>query len=203
VTRRLLLTIVVVAAVAAACGAGTFAAFSSSTSSPSNSFSAGTVSITDSHTGSTALVGLTNAAPAGTTASGCIAVTYGGSLPATVRMYATGVSGAALTPYLKVTVTRGSWSGAAPVYPSCTGFVTTGESNYIGAGTGITFSGMLNALPTSWATASNDPVGGTTEQWTNGEAHVYKVDVQLDSSAPAGAQGQTANAAFTWEAQNQ
>lgn len=202
-TRRVLLTALVIAAVGAACGAGTFAAFSSSTTTPSNSFQAGTVSISDSHTGSTSLVSLSNAAPSSSVQStGCVTVTYGGSLPATVRLYATGVSGAALTPYIKVKITRGSWSGAAPAYPSCTGFVTTGEGTYAG-GTAVVYNGTLSGMPTSWATGSDDPAGGTTEQWTNGEAHVYKFEVNVDSAAPASAQGQSASAAFTWEAQNQ
>jgi predicted ribosomally synthesized peptide with SipW-like signal peptide len=196
VTRKLVLTILVVAAVGAACGVGTYSAFSSSTTTSSNSFAAGTVSITDDHTASTWL-SLTNAAP-GTTTSGCIRVSYGGSLSSTVRMYAT-VTGS-LAQYLKLTVTRGS---GATWGTSCTGFTTTGESTYVNATPGVTFSGTLNGFPTSYATSSNDPAGGTTDPWTNGEAHVYKVDVQLDPAAPAAAQGLSATAAFTWEAQNQ
>jgi hypothetical protein len=188
-TRRLALTIAIVAAVGALSGFGTYSAFSSTTGNSGNSMQAGTVSITDNHTAS-AMLNLTNAKPSDRT-TGCLKVTYNGSLPATVRMYAT--PSGTLAPYLKVTITRGTGGG----YPACTGFTAD-------ASAATTFSGTLNALPASWSAAGDDPAGsGTTEQWTQGETHSYQVDVQLDPSAPAAAQGQSAAVSFTWEARNQ
>lgn len=195
-TRRVLLTVSIVAAVGALCGFGTYSAFSATTTSGSNAMQAGTVSLADDHTAS-AMLALPNAKP-GDRTTGCVKVTYTGSLPATVRMYAT--PSGALAPYLKVTISRGSGGS----YPSCTGFSTTGEGTYVNSTPGVTFSGTLNALPASWATAGDDPAGGATpEQWTQNEAHSYQVDVQLDPSAPAAAQGLAANVSFTWEARNQ
>ena len=194
--RKLLLSVTIVAVVGALCGFGTYSAFSSTTTSGTNSMQAGTVSITDDHTVSTMLA-LSNAKP-GDRTTGCVKVTYTGTLPATVRMYATPSGG--LAQYLKVTITRGSGGS----YPSCTGFTTTGEGTYVNATPGVTFAGTLSALPATWATAGDDPAGGATpEQWTQNESHAYQVDVQLDPSAPAAAQGLTAGVSFTWEARNQ
>lgn len=177
-SRKLLLTIAIVGAVGALAGFGTYSAFSATTSSGGNSMQAGTVSITDDHTASS-LLGLTNAKP-GDTTTGCVKVTYTGSLPADVRMYATPTG--SLAPYLNVTVKRGTGGS----YPSCTGFTSQAT----------TFTGTLATLPTSWSTA-------TSESWAQGEAHSYQVAVTLDPNAPASAQGTSAGVSFTWEARNQ
>ena len=179
-TRKLLLSVAVVAAVGVLTGIGTFSAFSSTTSSGGNSMQAGTVAISDDHTAST-MLNLANAKP-GDRTTGCVKVTYTGSLPASVRMYAN--PSGALAPYLKVTIDRGSGGS----YPSCTGFTATST----------TFSAAMSTLPTSWATSSDDPLG----TWTQGQSQSYRVDVQLDPNAPAAAQGQTASVSFTWEARN-
>jgi hypothetical protein len=177
-TRKLLISIAVVAAVGALTGFGTYSAFSSTTASGGNSMQAGTVSIADDHTAASMLA-LTNAKP-GDTTTGCIKVSYTGSLPSTVRMYAAPTG--ALAPYLNVTIKRGTGGS----YPSCTGF--TPETT--------TYTGALSALPSSWAAAP-------AEQWTQGEAHSYQVAVTLDPNAPASAQGTSAGVSFTWEARNQ
>jgi hypothetical protein len=177
-SRKLLLTVAIVGAVGALSGFGTYSAFSATTSNTGNSMQAGTVSITDDHTASS-LIGLSNAKP-GDTTTGCIKVTYSGSLAADVRMYATPTG--ALAPYLNVTVKRGAGGG----YPSCTGF--TAEAT--------TFTGTLATLPASWA-------GAMSESWTQGESHSYQVAVTLDPNAPASAQGASAGVSFTWEARNQ
>jgi hypothetical protein len=180
-TRKLLLTILVVASVGAVTGFGTYSAFSSTATSSGNSMQAGTVSIGDDHTAA-AMLNLANAKP-GDRTTGCIRVTYTGSLPATVRMYAN--PSGTLAPYLKVTIERGSGGS----YPGCTGFSPTGT----------TFSGTMNTLPASWAAASDDPLG----TWNRNQAQSYRVDVQLDPNAPAAAQGGTAALSLTWEARNQ
>ena len=74
---------------------GSRAAFSASTANGSNTFSAGSVSITDDDAGSV-MFNLSNMVP-GTTATKCINVTYTGSAPANVRMYGT-VGGTGLAP---------------------------------------------------------------------------------------------------------
>jgi hypothetical protein len=187
-TRKLLLTIALVGAIGALSGFGTYSAFSATTTNGGNGMQAGTVSIADNHT-SSAMLSLANAKP-GDRTTGCVTVTYNGTLPATVRMYAS--PSGPLAPYLRVTVSRGSGG----TYPNCTGFTAD-------ASPGVTFSGTLNSLPSSWSSANDDPAGGATEQWTQGEAHSYQVDVQLDQSAPAAAQGLSAAVSLTWEARNQ
>jgi hypothetical protein len=46
-----------------------------------------------------------------------------------------------------------------------------------------------------------DPPSGGPESWTNGESHVYKLEVQLRHNLAA--QGLNATQEFTWEARNQ
>ena len=138
---------------------------------------------------------LSNAKP-GDFTTRCITVTYSGSLAANVRIYAA-VSGA-MGSYVDLTVTRGTNSSA---FPSCTNF-TADSTNYIGAGTGVIYSGTLASFPTSGG-AGNEPTSGSPATWNNGDPHSYKFTATFQSSAPAAAQGSTATADFTWEATNQ
>ena len=89
-----------------------YSAFSRSTANPGNSFAAGTVTVSDNDAGA-AMLSLSSAQP-GNSDTSCIRVLYGGSLDATIRLYAT-VSGS-LAPYLAVTVTRGT--DASPAFYS-------------------------------------------------------------------------------------
>jgi predicted ribosomally synthesized peptide with SipW-like signal peptide len=196
--RRILLSVLAVGVIAAAAGFGTFAAFSSSTSNGGNSFAAGTVLISDDDGGAGVLVSLANAKP-GDSATGCIKVTYTGSLAANVRLYGT-VTGT-LAPYLNVTVTRGT--GAAG-FPGCGAFSADG-TNYIGAGAGVIYSGLLSAYPSTYAAGTVDPASCGSppcgaQSWTNPSNHVYKFVITLANDNNA--QGLSSNATFTWEAQN-
>ncbi len=192
-SRQILRTVLVLGVLCAAIGAATFAAFSGRTTSDSNSFAAGTVAIGDNDAGA-AVVSLAAAAP-GTTSSGCITVTYSGSLDSAVRLY--GAVGGTLGPYVTLTVTRGTQT--TPSFNSCAGF-TPDATNYIGQGAGVMFSGALATFPATYAAGIVDPVTATPETWTTGEAHVYRLDTTLINDNNA--QGKSATAAFTWEAQN-
>ena len=190
--RRLLVAALAVGVIAAVTGAATWSAFSGTTSNAGNSFATGTVSISDND-GSGTLLSLSNAMP-GTTTTGCIKVTYGGSLDADVKLFGT-VSGG-LAPYLTLKVTRGSDSGT---FPSCN--FTPDSRDYIGQGAGVVYNGNLSSFPGTYAAGITDPDnGGGTETWTNAEVHAYKLEVTLQNNASA--QGQSANASFTWEARN-
>ncbi len=188
---------------------GTFAmaaygAFFDNTNAKSNgnSLAAGTVVITDSHTGSTALVSLTNAIPtlSSDTSTGCINVSYSGSLSSNVHIWATVDNSGGLAGYLNVTVTRGTFSPSAPSYPSCTNFVAD-STNYIGQGGGVLYNGTLSAMGTNYATGTVDlSAVGTPATWSNGNSHVYKVVVVLQDNLAA--RSKSASATFTWEAQN-
>jgi len=192
-TRKILRSVVVVATVAACVGAGTYAAFSGTTASAGDGFTAGTVAIGDNDAGAS-VVSLAAAAP-GAVSTGCVAVTYTGSLDAGVRLYAA-LSGT-LAPYLTLTVTRGT--DPSPAFASCSGF-TADATNYLGLGAGVLYNGLLSAFPTSYATGIVDPLTASPETWTTGERHVYRFSVTLVNDNQA--QGKTGAAGFTWEARN-
>jgi predicted ribosomally synthesized peptide with SipW-like signal peptide len=194
-SRKLVLSALVLGAMGLVAGLGTFSSFSSVTTSPANSFAAGTVSLADNDAGA-AMLALTNAKP-GDASQSCIAITYTGTLDAAVHLYGS-VSGS-LNQYLTLTITRGTQSPAT-FGASCTGF-TADTTDYIGQGAGVVFSGNLSTFTAAdWATGLVDPNGGGTETWTTSEVHVYKFVVTLQSANAA--QGLSGTAAFTWEAQN-
>ena len=188
-----LASVVVLTLVALLAGRVTYAAFSSSTANPGNGFAAGTVSLGDDDAG-VAILTLSSVLP-GRADTGCIHVTYGGSLDASVRLYGT-VSGA-LGPYLTLTVTRGT--DGSPAFDSCNSF-TPDSTDYRGAGPGVVYAGPLSAYPADYATAIPDPATGPVETWRPGEDRSYRFTVRLNNNAAA--QGQTADATFTWEARN-
>jgi hypothetical protein len=193
---RPLATAAVVVALAASGGgyATTFAAFSSDSENTANSYAAGTVYLTDNRGApADALPGLAGADP-GEVSSGCVVVTYGGSLPARVRLYAN--SSGAITAYLTVKVTRGSGAGA---FPSCAGF-TPDSTDYAGLGPGVLYDGAVASFPTVGASGLLDPTAGSPSTWTTGSSHTYRFDVEL-SSDPAG-QGQTGTLGFGFRANN-
>jgi hypothetical protein len=191
--RKLLLSLVVLGLLGSIAGWATFSAFSATTTNPNNSFASGTVAISDNDSG-TAMLSLANASP-GTSDTGCIKIDYTGTLSSTVRLYAT-VTGT-LASYLTVVVTRGTDS--SPSFDSCTSF-TADATNYIGAGAGVIYNGLLSAYPANYTAGLVDPLPGSPETWTTSETHSYKFVVTLvDDTA---AQGLSSTAAFTWEARN-
>jgi predicted ribosomally synthesized peptide with SipW-like signal peptide len=181
-------SVVVLVFLVAAVSGGTWAAFTATTDNSGNSFSAGSVTLSDNDSGA-AMLTLTSAAP-GATDTGCIRVSYTGSLPATVRLYGT-TTGTGLDPYLSLTVTRGTISSGA--FDSCANFSADG-TDYIGAGAGVLYSGTLQGYPDDYASGIVDP----TSAWTNGEEHAYRFTVTLQDDNAA--QGKTATQTFIWEA---
>jgi hypothetical protein len=192
--RRPVLLALAVAGVIAAVAVGlTSAAFVGTTSNAGDSFTTGTVSITDNDAGGSMLA--LSAAKPGNSDTSCIKVTYTGSLDSTVRLYAAAAS--PLAPFLQLTVTRGTDS--SPSFDACTNF-TSDATNYIGSGAGVIYSGLLSAYPATYGSGIVDPVSGSPETWTTSEVHSYKFVVSLINN-PA-AQGLSATATFTWEARN-
>lgn len=173
--------------------AGTLAIFTATASNGSNTFTTGTVILGDNDSGA-AMLALSNAKP-GDSDTSCIRVSYTGSLASTVRLYGT-TTGTGLDPYLTLTVTRGALSTA---FDNCTGFVAD-VTNYIGAGSGVVYSGTLQGFADDYATALVDPTSGAPETWTNGETHDYRFVVTVGTSDSG--QGKTASQTFTWEARN-
>jgi len=157
------------------------AAFSDTTTNGSNSWSAGTVDVTDDD-GASVMFNVSGMKP-GDTSTKCIAVNYVGSLTADVRLFGA-VAGTGLASYLNTTVEIGSGGSFA----SCAGFTASSTL----------FSGTLASLGTTHSNFSNAMAGFVGA--TNGNSRTYRFTVSLtDNNA---AQGLNASATFTWEAQN-
>jgi hypothetical protein len=157
------------------------AAFSDTTVNTANSFTTGSVVLSDDDTGS-ALFTAASVSP-GVPVVECISVTYSGTLtPADIRMY--GTSSGVLAGFLDTTIEVGTGGG----YLNCAGFTPT-STIYTGTLTG--FSGTHTNWATGLAvfTAAASPTSTTLR---------FTVDVQ---NVPA-AQGQTGGADFTFEAQD-
>ena len=158
------------------------AAFVDTTDNTANNFQAGTVELTDDDGGVTRMFNLTNMAPS-VMRENCIRVDYTGSLASNVRMYGT-TNGGALAPYLDVTIEVGTGGS----FNDCTGF-TSGSTLYTGT--------MSNFA----ATRTNFTNG--LQGWngaTNPSNRTYRIRVTLQDNNAA--QGLSATAGFTWEAQN-
>jgi hypothetical protein len=173
----------------------TWSAFSNTTDDTSNSTAAGTVAITDND-GGTAMFTMAGMTP-GSTSTACIKVTYTGTLPALVNLYAT-TTGSGLGTYLDLTVTRGTISSGS--FSSCTGFAAD-TTDYFGNGAGVVYSGTLAAYPSTYAAGIADPrTASIAEAWTTNEVHGYKFVVTLQNNAAAA--NKTATTTFNWEARN-
>lgn len=157
------------------------AAFVDTTDNATNTFSAGDVVLNDDDTGSV-LFNVANLAP-GDSRTRCIAVTYTGSLTADVHLYGT-VGGNGLAQYLDLDIDVGSGGDFA----SCTGFVSSSTL----------FNGTLAAFGGANTNFVNG-LGGFTGA-TNPTTRTYRVTVTLQDDNAA--QGLSATAGFTWEAQN-
>jgi hypothetical protein len=156
------------------------AAFVDTTDNTSNQFQAGTVVLNDDDGGVTRLFNLTNMAPT-VVRENCIRVDYTGSLASNVRLY--GSSSGSLGQYLDVTIDVGTGGS----FGNCSGF--TGSNIYTGT------------LSDFAATRTNYTNG--LQGWngaTNPSNRVYRIRVTLQDDNAA--QGLSATADFTWEAQN-
>ena len=187
----------VLALLVLAAGGATFAAYRATTQNDGNRVEAGSVKLSDNGDG-TSLMSMSGAVP-GNTTSACIRVTFDGSLASTVRLYGA-TTGSGLDQYLDLKVTRGTYSPSAPAFKSCTNFQAD-ATNYIGAGNGVIYNGTLQGYADNYAAGLVDPLPGSPESWTNGEAHVYRFDVTLQQNFAA--QTLDASQTFTWEARNQ
>ena len=188
---------VALAVLATAGGTATWAAFTGTTANAGNSVTSGTVALSDndSDTAIFSLSGMT----AASTDTGCIKLTYGGSLASQVRLYGT-TTGTGLDPYLSVTVTRGTFTPSDPAFDSCTNFSADSTTYITGQAPGVIYAGTLQDFPDTYAAGIVDPTSGTPESWTTSESHVYKVQVAVGDED--GAEGKNATQTFTWEARN-
>lgn len=195
ITVKLAATLAVLGVCAALASAVTWSNLNATATNSSNVFTAGTVQIA-SNSGSSAVLSLTNAKPAAVS-TGCIQVTYTGTLPSTVKLYGTG-GGNGLNQYLNLVVTRGTFSGT-PAAGSCTGF-TADATNYIAQGPGVIYSGTIAGWPASAAAALVDPTAGSPATWSTNNSHGYQLQATLQSNAAG--QGLTGSETFTFQADN-
>ena len=156
------------------------AAFVDTTDNTSNQFQAGTVQLTDDDGGVTRLFNLSNMAPT-VMRENCIRVDYTGSLASNVHLY--GASSGALGQYLDVTIDVGTGGS----FNDCTGF--TGSNLY---------TGTLSNFAASRTNFTNGLQGWNGA--TNPSNRTYRIRVTLQDNNAA--QGLSATADFTWEAQN-
>lgn len=188
-TLRWLFWPVVALATLGLVGQASYAAFTAKVSNGSNSLSVGTVNLSDDDSGS-ALLNLTNLKPS-STGSRCIAVTSSGSLPASVKLYATDVATTkGLGSYVTLTITQGTGAG----FGSCSGFTALGSGSAVYSGTLTSFTGA--------ATGYGSGVGSWTPSGTSSETRSFQFAYAVSSSTPDSAQGGTAAFGLTWEAQN-
>ncbi|HLE39352.1 MAG TPA: hypothetical protein VJA44_06840 [Acidimicrobiia bacterium] len=185
-TARIRMSAAVLAVLAAFLVAfqATNAAFSSQTANTANAFAAGTVVLSDNDSG-VAMFATSNMAPADT-ATGCIEVTYSGSLNANVRLFGAVAGGTGLEAYLDLEIDRGS--GTCAVFGTATAVwdnATDGDLGVFLAGATNFATGRDNWAPTGGA--PNDTVP-------------YRFTVTLQNNNAA--QGGSATIDFTWEAQN-
>jgi hypothetical protein len=195
ITVKLAATLAVLAGCALLASAATWSNLNATATNPSNSFIAGTVQIA-SNSGSTAVLSLANAKP-GAVSTGCLNVSYTGTLPANVKLYGTG-GGTGLNQYLNLVVTRGTFTGT-PTAGSCTGF-TADSTNYITQGAGVIYSGTVAGWPATAAAALVDPTASSPATWSTNTSHGYQFQVTLQTNAAG--QGLTGTETLTFEADN-
>ena len=190
---KFLLSLLLIGVLGTVAGLGVFSAFSSTTSNSNNTFSAGSVTISDNDSNA-ALYSVTNKKP-GDSVTSCIKVTYAGTLAADVHIYTTDAIGT-LGQYIDLTITPGTQP--SPTFPSCTGFVADSG--------GAIYTGTLQNFGTARNSYANGVVDypGTGSSWATNDAVVYQFTVTLQSTTPDTAQGGTTGLhAFNWEARNQ
>jgi hypothetical protein len=160
----------------------TQAAFTATTSSAGNSWTAGHVSLTNDAAGA-AIFSVSQIVP-GNTGTSCVTVTYTGNVNAAVRLYVPSLTGS-LGTYLDTVITEGTGASDA----ACTGFVSSG----------VLFTGTLAAF-----TAAHSAWASGVSAWTalasSNDSRSYRIQWTLQDNNAA--QSQTVTAAFTWEVHN-
>ncbi|MEQ1699421.1 MAG: hypothetical protein ABMA25_04885 [Ilumatobacteraceae bacterium] len=170
-----------------------YAAFSADTRNAGNSWSSGTVALTDDDGGS-ARFSVTNLIP-GQTATACIRVTSTSSVFGPVKLYtlnATNMVG--LAEYIKVSVTQGDGGS----FSSCTGFVADSAGL-------IVDSRSLAYIATNYSSYATGVGGWTTA--ISPESKTYQITYTFDATGLTqeqldAFQGQHTGIDFEWEIQN-
>ena len=193
-----------------------YSAFTATTTNGSNSWTSGTVNITNDQSGSAVFNGLTGLKPdaslsalspgntggayaASSTTSGgsaCIKVTYSGSVNANIRLYATlgGADVATLGGWTLFTVDSVAGNAGDAANPTCSAYPT--GSSYVYGASGTTTS-FLGSFPTTYGAASGTQWGNVA----NGGVKWYRLSWLLPSTVSQTATAtRNVTATFTWEA---
>lgn len=191
-TRTLLLIALPIALILSAViiWQASYATFSRTTDNPGNTFSSGTVSLTDDDNDGTAMFAVSGLVPSNS-GSTCIKVSYGGNVAsAGVKLYIKPLdltaASADIAPYLKLTVERGTGGS----FKNCAGF-TPAET-------------VTPAITLDTFAADHDSYADGFGSWAPATAAdaVYKFSYVFDAAAPNSAMGKTAEVTFTWETQS-
>jgi len=172
------------------------AAFSATTSTPDNNWTAGTVTVTDNDAG-VALWDVTGLKP-GSTGTKCVRVTYTGSLTADVRMYVSALAAtpggkSGMAPYLALQVTEGTGAQA-----DCTDFANLGVPSVL-TNAGYPTTGSTLATWQAARNAWSNGAGTWTGVATNG-TRTFRIEYTLMDNNLA--QDTGVSASFIWEARN-
>lgn len=168
-SRKLVGTLVLLGVLGSVTGAASWSAFRGESDNSGQTFSAGTVHVTDNDANA-ALFNLAGQKP-GTVTSRCLGVTYSGSLGAEVRLFSDSTIGA-LGPYLNLTITPGTQTGGG--FGDCTGFAADSG--------GALFDGTLagfRASHNAWAGGLADQGPGGASTWTTNDTVVYRFSVSV------------------------
>jgi hypothetical protein len=187
--RNLLATVVIVGLLIAAVGAAVFSAYTSVASNQGNSFTAGSIALTDNDAGS-ALFTVQGFTP-GDTFIRCIEVDYNstGGVQSNVRLYGS-TGGTGLDQYIDLRVRRGTMpsTGASG---DCTGF-TADVTDYNGDGAGVIYDSTLQAFGDDYANGTTDPAAA----WSSGDKAVYEITMTVQNNNAAQGLGVTQDFAF-------
>ena len=184
--QKALMTTLVLGLAGSLSGFGIFAAFSSTTTNPGNTFAAGTVSIEDND-GSAALFSSAVKQKPGNY-DRCIKVKYTGSLDSTVKLYSSAITGTGSD--LNVTIAKGLGTAA-----NCSDFVSTAD--VYGPNTLANFRSAHSDFATGLAV---NP--GSATKWVQNDELTFRFRITVPDANSA--QGKSVDPfTLTWEAQNQ
>ena len=191
--RNLLATVVVVGLLIATVGAAVFSAYTSVSTNEGNTFTAGTIALTDNDSGS-ALFNVNGFTP-GDSFVRCIRVDYAstGGVESGIKLYGN-TGGTGLADYLDLRIRRGTMP-APGASGDCTGF-TPDTDDYDGNGDGVFFDSQLDQFPATYASGIADPVSA----WADGDSAVYEITLTVQNDNAA--QGLAATQDFSFEARN-
>jgi predicted ribosomally synthesized peptide with SipW-like signal peptide len=184
---RVLFSVLIVAVGGALAGFGVYAAFSSTTSNPNNSFAAGTVTLTDNDGNVALFTDAINAQP-DVDYDRCVRVTYAGSLDANVKLYTSAISADGS----KVNI---------QVDKSATG--SQADCSDFGAATNVYAETALSAFGSSHSSYSNGLAvnPGSATNWVQNDAVTFRFRLSIpDLQANEGVS--VSPFALTWEARN-